>query len=107
MNKDISAQFLCKDCAQYNLCEYYHGRKKDSYICKYFHLPETSKTGWIPVSERLPEKDGEYLVTVQCSIAGHKHIDTCFFTGKVNGFERFGIVAWMPLPEPYKAESEE
>lgn len=41
MNKDISAQFLCKDCANYNLCEYYHKRKKDSYICKYFHLSET------------------------------------------------------------------
>ena len=41
MTKDIDAQFLCKDCARYNLCEYYHKRKKDSYICKYFHLSET------------------------------------------------------------------
>lgn len=41
MNKDMDAQFLCKDCARYNLCEYYHKRKKDSYICKYFHLSET------------------------------------------------------------------
>ena len=37
MDKDIDVQFLCKDCARYNLCEYYHRRKKDSYICKYFH----------------------------------------------------------------------
>ena len=41
MTKDIDAQFLCKDCARYNLCEYYHKRKEDSYICKYFHLSET------------------------------------------------------------------
>lgn len=38
MKKDIDAQFLCKDCERYNLCEYYHNRKEESYICKYFHL---------------------------------------------------------------------
>ena len=38
MIKDIDAQFLCKDCERYNLCEYYHNRKEESYICKYFHL---------------------------------------------------------------------
>lgn len=39
MKRDIDVQFLCKDCERYNSCEYYHNRKKDSYICKYFHLP--------------------------------------------------------------------
>lgn len=43
MKKD-NVQFLCKDCERYNACEYYHGRKEDSYICKYFHLPEDQKT---------------------------------------------------------------
>lgn len=41
MKKDISAQFLCKDCENYNRCQYYYKRKEDSYICKYFHLPNT------------------------------------------------------------------
>lgn len=40
MDKDIDVQFLCKDCARYDLCEYYHRRKKNSYICKYFHTNE-------------------------------------------------------------------
>lgn len=40
MKKDIDAQFLCKDCARYDLCKYYHNRKEDSYICKYFHINE-------------------------------------------------------------------
>lgn len=39
MKKDIDSQFLCKDCERYNLCQYYDRRKEDSYICKYFHLP--------------------------------------------------------------------
>lgn len=41
MNNDMDAQFLCKDCARFNLCQYYDRRKEDSYICKYFHLTET------------------------------------------------------------------
>ena len=41
MEKDMDAQFLCKDCARFNQCEYYSRRKEDSYICKYFHLVET------------------------------------------------------------------
>ena len=40
MNKDIDVQFLCKDCERYKLCEYYHRRKKNSYICKFFHINE-------------------------------------------------------------------
>ena len=45
MDKDIDVQFLCKDCARYNLCEYYHKRKKDSYICKYFHYEKQEQSG--------------------------------------------------------------
>jgi hypothetical protein len=41
MNNDMDAQFLCKDCARFNMCQYYDRRKEDSYICKYFHLTET------------------------------------------------------------------
>lgn len=41
MNNDKDTQFLCKDCARFNLCQYYDRRKGDSYICKYFHLTET------------------------------------------------------------------
>lgn len=40
MDKDIDVQFLCEDCARYDLCEYYHKRKKNSCICKYFHIDE-------------------------------------------------------------------
>lgn len=40
MKKDICVQFLCKDCEDYGRCQYYHKRKEDSYICKYFHLPD-------------------------------------------------------------------
>ena len=64
---------------------------------------------WIPVSERLPEEGVDVLA--------------CFYTGEKNykimvsrrsdcnywnGVGRTSdMVAWMPLPKPYKAESEE
>lgn len=41
MTNDMDAQFLCKDCARFNSCQYYDRKKGDSYICKYFHLIET------------------------------------------------------------------
>ncbi len=58
------------------------------------------KTKWIPVSERLPEKDDLYLVYF-CD--GEYELVYCS-RGK---FTYSGIIAWMPLPKPYKAESED
>lgn len=75
---------------------------------------------WIPVSERLPEKNMECLVAVgkfnftQMAIYSDLMgtIDHRIFYqgdyGKKN-FENITqyVKAWMPLPEPYKAESED
>ena len=60
---------------------------------------------WIPVSERLPEKEGLYLVSVK-NDHQRRYSKPCYFSRK-NWFARQDIIAWMPLPEPYKAESEE
>ena len=69
---------------------------------------------WIPCSERLPEEDGQYLITVKyVHVDGYDDIYAehgewtdgkwdmfCFgHCGKVEN-----IIAWMPLPEPYQAE---
>ena len=53
-------------------------------------------TDWIPVSERLPDKPGKYLVTVK---NGNVYAGTfCVVSGRF----QCAAVAWMPLPEPYK-----
>ena len=86
------------------------------------------QTMWIPVSERLPEDEQECLITYK-GIGGF-HIDLAtystnlykvdkydFHTKKdISGFYGFDteygyyewsdVVAWMPLPQPYK-EGEE
>ena len=106
MNKDIDAQFLCKDCSRYHLCEYYHRRKEDSYICKHFHLSETPKTGWIPISEKLPE-DGEWAIFTDgnlMSIERYKMDALDHFYPEGRYFNLEDAVAWMPLPKKYEPQ---
>ena len=59
---------------------------------------------WIPVSERLPELGQYVLCSIADNYANHKIIISQY---NCQYYWREGIVeAWMPLPEPYKAESE-
>lgn len=55
---------------------------------------------WIPVSEKLPEEHGEYLVTDK-----YGRVTSGLWIGNAKRWK--DVIAWMPLPEPYKAESEE
>lgn len=90
----------------------------DEYIYKGKTLREwiniLGKTQWIPVSERLP-KPGEYIGNVvkyylvqneygDMLVARYTHSE---YWEQIYQFLPVGdkIVAWMPLPEPYK-ESE-
>ena len=71
--------------------------------------------GWIPVEERLPEEPKEnpefegkkielYLVTVK----GTKYPFRAMWNGKffTDGWSKCNVIAWRPLPEPYRPEKE-
>ena len=87
------------------------------------------QTTWIPVSERLPEEDGDYFVTYEkgyaedydlppIGIAGfevdcegfgywYEHFDRQTLGSLGSEWEEIKVVAWMPLPEPYKVDRSE
>ena len=61
---------------------------------------------WIPVSERLPSERGWYLITVQDV---NRFTDVDYYYGNSEWDEvssKQEVIAWMPLPKPYREESE-
>lgn len=90
--------------------------------------PVTPMQKWIPVSERLPDKEGQYLVTFQSSNFGVSSMEIANFSldlsnasflfrheksrsgwwgrddGGWNTFIYSGVIAWMPLPQSYEPQ---
>ena len=135
--KSTTKNDLGEDCvsrrAVDSLIWQYLRKETDDTIAFYEHfldLPSVTpqEPRWIPTSERLPEDDGRYLLwgklmededDYYCFIGDY---DSCceefgywenyydpdtlgFLDSEYIGYNR--VIAWMPLPEPYKAESEE
>lgn len=101
-----------------------HKMKKYLELANGTNVP--SKNGWIPVSEKLPEDDD--MRFYMCIVENHEEdlpmfcqydseygfgfwhdiydstslgfVDTVFKTNDELGYEK--VVAWQPLPEPYK-----
>lgn len=65
-----------------------------------FMRENQSAQQWIPCSERLPDQNGKYLV-----VGRQKAINILKFDGG-RWYGKWGVVAWMPLPEPYKGEND-
>ena len=69
---------------------------------------ETTTQRWIPVTERLPEDSGMYIVTAN---DGHAHRVTFVIWQKRNKIwnltgarSYWRVTHWMPLPEPPEEE---
>lgn len=61
---------------------------------------------WIPEKERLPENDEMVLVTC-ITKKGVRSVNRAYYS---SGFwhgsgSMSGVIAWMPLPEPYRSEN--
>ena len=111
----------CTDCKEYdterNCCPRFNKVIREA-------LKEVKKDDWVSCSERLPERDGEYLVTYEKGYAedyGFDLVGIAPFEVDCEGFgiwqENFDlhtlgslgsdwvdipVIAWMPLPKPYK-----
>jgi len=101
----------CHDCSEYD---------HDRHCCPRWNrvIRETLKDAqqWIPCSERPPEDDNVYFVTVHPDyvVPGGLSVDTLHWYDGKWWFDYYGqpaeftdpIIAWMPLPEPYGGEQE-
>ncbi len=84
-------------------------------------LAEEHNDGWIPCSEKLPENDDDVLCWYEYRIMQGTHegeMNRKCEIGYYNKyFKRWGgevscgrdckVIAWRPLPEPYKEDEEE
>ena len=74
-------------------------------------------SGWTPVAERLPEKGCGVLVTVNgkhdniifvnaLEIAEYRNTEGWIIEGYLDWLDP-NVIAWQPLPEPYKESEQE
>lgn len=67
------------------------------------------KGDWTPCSDRPPEKEGRYLITIDED--GRKDVgDDLFYfrgDGTPSWFVETNVIAWMHLPEPYRGEKDD
>lgn len=84
--------------------------KEDDLATEVKALPPVTPTQrWIPVTERLPEEEQEVLFCVHTGgiYVGYIYMHPLLKFPMADCFIMEGeVVAWMPLPEPYRAESE-
>lgn len=68
------------------------------------YIDDIPELHWIPVTEKPPEVSGCYLVSVK-NDHERRYSKTAWF-GKGVWFARQDVLAWMPLPEPFKGVTE-
>ena len=102
--------------------DYAHGIDVGLAMAKLAIKKQQTAQQWIPCSERLPERNGRYLVTRGLNACGSLwnrvyiinysdlmgiKSERIWWNGNVGKsyFERIDdVMAWMPLPEPWKGE---
>lgn len=127
MDKELStgykALLYIKECAELVGLEVIEGKTAFDVIFMaeiMKRLREEREPKWIPVSERLPEERDWYLAVFKEKDTGYqliprvaecindennwRMIDEEAFSKEY--LDILECVAWMPLPEPYKSESE-
>ena len=96
------------DPCSYDVVEEHHGvtvRVLRCRRCGHQEIEWKDTGRWIPVSERLPENDEMMLVTCRAK-NGNVSVNRAYY---MDGFwhgsgSMAGVMAWMPLPEPYREE---
>ena len=103
--------------AQHRYDEFYWEHKMESVpfnavISILKNLPSAQPERWIPVTERLPKEGQVVLITNEKGNVKHGQYRGVYPSNKVNWWwwkknTTEEVVAWMPLPEPWRGEEHE
>lgn len=84
------------------------GRKREGLLEADEIIRKHMSDGWIPVEERLPEESGYYLVQLSKKLPNEDYSDrvVVLYGREDKDFMTYSslIVAWQPIPEPYRPE---
>ena len=95
--------------------------ERDSLIVavrKAFNAMQTAEPHWIPVTERLPETSDAVLTTyIVNGDRSRRYVEESSYYGNDESWSspwdeyriagtRIEVIAWMPLPEPFKGVTE-
>ena len=94
----------------------YTDEAKEAFNLAISALEKQEQDRWIPVTERLPEKEGWYITTVENEKTGKRRIENDLFAIDIavahdhtprkfckDGY-RQKTIAWRPFPKPYTEE---
>lgn len=102
MNNDLISREALKNVISEKLGIYIDGTLNNRLL---FDLIDNAPTVWIPVSEKLPDLWEIVLVTDECGNVfeyERRQLDDDGNVCREWSFLGKNIIAWMPLPEPYK-----
>ena len=81
------------------------GRKREGLLEARYIIRKHMNDGWIPVGERLPEEYEKVMITYR-GTGGQYGVEVDEYDydcGWASGWDD-DIIAWRPLPEPYRPE---
>ena len=79
--------------------ENYDGMDEVNEACR-MGMEALERMRWVPCSERMPERPGDYQVCTKNEYYGTKNVAKRYFNGDCWSGRWTNITHWMPLPEP-------
>ena len=112
----LAEEYNTKDCSKCSRRSWYQKGYADAEkkFAEEMGISKIENTNWIPCSERLPEESELVLIYAESRarggsirVVGHLHngfwfAQTSSDTLGLTGIGQFDVIAWMPLPAPFK-----
>ena len=104
-----SALDVLRDCYDTEVITYTNGNEYINYeqaVDLMELIPAQPEQRWIPVTERLPEKSGVYIVSGRGTVWECEFMSFGNIRGWANDVINPVVTAWRELPEPWEGEKE-